>query len=79
MSPADILAFEARHPRHVTLKDQKIRGDLGLTPVRYYALLIRAASSDEGIRADPVTARIVRERAALRASQRALRVQALTA
>lgn len=62
MTPADLLAFEATHPRHTPAKHEAIRRVLGLSEARYYQLLTRAASSDEGIRADPITARHVRER-----------------
>lgn len=61
MTPADLLAFEAAHPRWGGNKETVIRVELGLTPARYTLLLIRAAESAEGIAADPLTARRVRE------------------
>lgn len=74
MTPTDLLAFEAQHPRHTPTKTQRIRHELGITEVRYYVLLLRAARSVEGIEALPVTARMVRERADDRARVRTMRV-----
>ncbi|MEV8176099.1 DUF3263 domain-containing protein [Microbacterium sp. NPDC079176] len=70
MTPEELLAFEARWPRHSTTKGEAIRGHLGISPARYYQLLHRAASSLEGIREHPITARRVRETLALRAASR---------
>lgn len=64
MLPETLLAFEARWPRHNGTKDLAIRRELGITPARYYTLLGRAAKTVEGIAADPITARRVRERVA---------------
>ena len=66
MLPETLLAFEARWPRHNGTKDLTIRAELGITPARYYMLLNRAAKTVEGIAADPITARRVRERITLR-------------
>ncbi|WP_374199093.1 DUF3263 domain-containing protein [Microbacterium sp. KKR3/1] len=63
MTPADLLAFEAQHPHQTPEKTERIRRELGITEVRYYVLLARAARSAEGIAAHPMTARMVRERA----------------
>lgn len=57
-----LLAFESRWPRHSGSKEEQIRRELGITPARFYQLLHRAARSVEGIAADPITARRVRER-----------------
>uniref|UniRef100_UPI00406D44BE DUF3263 domain-containing protein n=1 Tax=Microbacterium sp. LWH11-1.2 TaxID=3135258 RepID=UPI00406D44BE len=76
MTPAQLLAFERSMPRHTPAKTALIRHRLGITEVRYYVLLGRAAVSAEGIAADPVTARMVRERAAGRATRRQNRVRA---
>ncbi|MFK4760280.1 DUF3263 domain-containing protein [Microbacterium sp. ZW T5_45] len=73
MTPAELLAFEATYPMSTPDRDERIRRELGITPVRYYALLDRAARSLEGIAADPFTARRVRERADLRARRREAR------
>ncbi|MBT2485829.1 MULTISPECIES: DUF3263 domain-containing protein [unclassified Microbacterium] len=70
MDPTALLAFETRHPYQSSAKNERIRRELGITEVRYYVLLGRAARSAEGIAAHPVTARLVRERAAQRAQQR---------
>lgn len=74
MTPAQLLAFEQAHPHHTPTKVAAIRRDLGITEVRYYVLLNRAARTAEGIKAHPVTARIVRERAEERARIREARV-----
>lgn len=76
MTPADILAFEAAYPQHTPSKEERIRRQLGITPTRYVVLLQRAATSAEGIAAHPVTARRVRELAALRAEARTRRTAA---
>lgn len=76
MTPTTLLAFERRHPSNNPEKHERIRHMLGITPVRYAVLLRRAAESVEGIAADPVTARIVRERAEMRTQERAQRTVA---
>lgn len=63
-SAAEILDFEAAHPRHTGAKEVAIRVELGVTPARFYQLLDRAAQSRDGIAHDPFTARRVRDRAA---------------
>lgn len=74
MRPDVLLAFEAAHPRHNGMKEERIRAELGITPARFYQLLNRAACTREGIAADPVTARAVRERSTRRASEAATRI-----
>lgn len=64
VTPSDLLAFEARYPSQTPTKTAAIERELGIRPARYYQLLIRAAASPEGIVADPITARRVRERPA---------------
>ena len=61
MTPQELLDFEAAHPGHSAAKEQAIRDELGITEVRYYVLLARAAESIDGIAHDPITARKVRE------------------
>lgn len=68
-TPTRILTFERQHPA----KHERIRNELGITEIRYYVLLDRAARSDEGMRAEPIVARLVRERAEKRAAVRARR------
>ncbi|HWU30173.1 MAG TPA: DUF3263 domain-containing protein [Microbacterium sp.] len=60
MTPSALLAFERRHPGHPPGKEAAIIAELGIPPARFYQLLIRAARSIDGIRADPITARRVR-------------------
>lgn len=62
MSPAELLAFEARWPHQSPEKGEAVRRELGIPPTRYYQMLHPAASSLDGIRADPITARLIRER-----------------
>ncbi|MFJ4017748.1 DUF3263 domain-containing protein [Microbacterium sp. NPDC090014] len=70
MTPADILAFEAANPHHTPTRAERIRRELGITPIRYFVLLKRAASSAEGIAADAITARrVFRWRLALRSGR----------
>lgn len=64
MRPETLLVFERSWPRHSGHKEEVIRRELGLTPARYYQLLHRAARSGEGMAADPITARRVRDRVA---------------
>ncbi|WP_176697192.1 DUF3263 domain-containing protein [Microbacterium sp. 3J1] len=75
MTPERLLAFEAAHPTHSPARDELIRRELGITPIRYAVLLIRAAESVDGIAAQPITARLVRERAQWRAEVRERRTR----
>lgn len=76
MTPAQLLAFERQHPTATPDKHARIRHELGISEIRYYVLLERAATSDDGIKADPITARMIRERAKRRATIRARRTAA---
>jgi len=67
MTPTTLLAFERRHPGDSPEKRALIRRMLGISEIRYAVLLTRAAGSLEGIAADPITARRVREEADRRA------------
>lgn len=60
VTPTELLAFESRWPGHTPAKGAAIRG-LGMHEARYYQQLSRAAHSPEGIAADPITARRVRD------------------
>ncbi|MBO3663754.1 DUF3263 domain-containing protein [Microbacterium stercoris] len=60
--PAALLDFERAHPRHSGWKEEAIRRELGLSPVRFYQLLGRAAETLEAMAHDPVTARRIRDR-----------------
>lgn len=68
-----ILEFETAHPHRGPNKNARIRHELHITEIRYYTLLHRAAQSVEGIEADPVVARMVRQRAERQAAERASR------
>ena len=76
VTPERLLAFEAAHPTPSPERDELIRRELGITPVRYVVLLGRAAESAEGIASHPMTARLLRERAARLAAERARRLAA---
>ncbi|WP_162238893.1 DUF3263 domain-containing protein [Microbacterium sp. Leaf320] len=76
MTPAQLLAFERQHPGATPTKHARIRHELGISEIRYYVLLERAATSIDGIEADPITARMVRERVEARAAIRARRTAA---
>lgn len=70
MTPSTLLAFERAHPRHDGTKEETIRAELGVTPARYYVLLGRVSRSVEGMAADPITARRVRDRSNVQRSIR---------
>lgn len=74
MTPAQLLDFERQHPTPTPDKHARIRHEHGISEIRYYALLARAAETVEGITADPFTARVVRERAYKRARNRVQRI-----
>lgn len=63
MTAEELIRFESLWPKHNGTKEEAIRNTLGETPARYYQLLHRAACTLEGMLADPITARRVRERA----------------
>ena len=62
MTPEALLQFEHEHPGHKPGKEEEIRRRFGVSPARYYQRLNRVAKSLEGIRADPITARMVRDK-----------------
>lgn len=76
MTPAQLLDFERRHPTAAPDKHARIRREFGISEIRYYVLLERAAVSDDGITADPITARVIRERIERRAMIRTRRTAA---
>jgi len=49
-----ILAFEGRWWRLAGHKEQAIRDELGLSPIRFYQLLVRLLDTPEALVADPV-------------------------
>ncbi|MCI1017864.1 DUF3263 domain-containing protein [Microbacterium sp. C5A9] len=73
MTPEELLEFESQWPPHTPDKGEAIRRRLRVSPPRYYQLLIRAASSLDGIRAHPITAREVRDRSEKHAARRGRR------
>lgn len=74
MTPAQLLDFERQHPNATPDKHARIRHELGISEIRYWVLLERAAHDVEGIRAHPITARMIRERVQRRARMREARV-----
>ena len=75
MHPGTLLNFEHHHPHPGPGKNAAIRDQLGISEIRYYVLLSRAARSPQGIAADPITARLVREREELAARRRESRAE----
>ena len=49
-----ILEFEAKQPSVGPAKNEAIRSQLGLSPVRYYQVLTRLTDSVEAVQFDPV-------------------------
>lgn len=74
MTPAELIAFETQYPHSDPTKRAAIYNALNLTEARYYQLLHRAAMTLEGITANPMTARRVRERGESRWQAREARV-----
>ncbi|TLF33209.1 DUF3263 domain-containing protein [Microbacterium sp. 5K110] len=60
----DLFDFENRHPRHTSRKEAAIVDEFGLSPARYYQLLVHAATSEEGVRIDPLLCGRIRRRSA---------------
>lgn len=54
-SSEQLLAFEDSHQpgRHTGTKDEQIRADLGITPVRYYVLLGRLIWLEDALVINP--------------------------
>jgi len=68
-----ILDLEARMPRHGGAKEEAIRGELSLTPARYYLLLDRLLDAEAALAYDPLLVRRlrrVRDEGARRRAQR---------
>ena len=49
-----LLAFEAEWPQHGGAKEEAIRGELDLTPARYYQLLGRVIDTADAVAHDPL-------------------------
>lgn len=61
MSPEILIDFASRFPTYTPSMEVEVRRELGISPTRFYQLLHRAVLTPEGMRADPITARRVRE------------------
>ncbi|WP_221585579.1 DUF3263 domain-containing protein [Microbacterium sp. G2-8] len=59
---ADLLDFEAAHPRQDSHKEVEIRAELQMDPARYYMLLGRAIDTDAAAEYAPILTRQLRER-----------------
>ncbi len=57
-----ILAFEARHPRHTGLKRDLIRATFDLSPARYFQILGVLVNDREAVEADPILCRRIQNR-----------------
>lgn len=70
---AELLAFEAKHPRHRAAKEHAIRVDLGIPVARYYQLLGRLTWTEEALQIDPMTTNRLRRLSMKRQTDRASR------
>lgn len=57
-----LLDFEEQWPRWSSRKDEAIRATLGMTPARYFQLLLRAIDTTEALEARPMLVRRLRRR-----------------
>jgi hypothetical protein len=65
-----ILAFEASWNGHGGAKEEAIRGQLALTPARYYQLLGRLIDTEAALAADPLLVNRLRRGRDARAAAR---------
>ncbi|MGV1033849.1 MAG: DUF3263 domain-containing protein [Microbacteriaceae bacterium] len=65
-----LLNFESRFPTPGVAKNDAIRTQLGLSPVRYYQMVSRAVDSVEALQHDPVLVHRVRRLGVTYARQR---------
>lgn len=72
-SPTDLLAFEAYPWRNAGAKEQAIRERFDLTPIRYYAQLLRALDDPAAIAQHPQTAARLRRLMDSQAARRSRR------
>lgn len=68
-----LLDFESTRPRHGAAKEEAIRGELGLSPARYYQLLGRVIDSADALAHDPMLVHRLRRLREERARDRAER------
>jgi hypothetical protein len=66
-----ILDFEAQWRRHAGAKEEAIRADLGMSPARYYQLLVRLIDTADAQEHDPMLVKRLRR---MRDASRATRV-----
>ncbi|GAB2510646.1 hypothetical protein CATRI_11705 [Corynebacterium atrinae] len=71
-SDARLLAFEERAPRSAGLKEEAIRAQLGMSPVRYYQRLNLLIDVPAAMSAHPVLLSRLRRVRDRRAGERAL-------
>lgn len=63
LAPLDLLAFESTAPKSIGAKEEAIRKQLGLKPIRYYQQLNNAIDTPEAMAKYPqLTARLRRIR-----------------
>lgn len=74
-----LLDFEARWGGHSARKEEAVRAELQLTPVRYYQLLGRLLDAPEALAYDPVLVHRLRRLRDARRRERAARGSDLTA
>jgi len=67
---AEILAFEAQHPKHTAGKEAAIRAEFDLSPARFYVLVNRAIRTEEALVVDPQTTHRILAHLAARAEAR---------
>ncbi|GAB3704463.1 DUF3263 domain-containing protein [Corynebacterium nasicanis] len=72
-SDARLLAFEERAPRSAGVKEELIRAELGMSPVRYYQRLNLLVDVPAAMSAHPVLLGRLRRIRDRRASERAAR------
>lgn len=68
-----LLAFEATHPTGRD-KEETIRRELGLTPARYWQLLLRLINTEQALHIDPTTTHRLRRLRDERQAERARRL-----
>lgn len=63
LSATNLLRFESTAPRTLGAKEDAIRAELGISPIRYYQKLNRAIDTPEAMQEFPLlTARLRRKR-----------------
>ncbi|QDZ41885.1 DUF3263 domain-containing protein [Corynebacterium sp. sy039] len=70
LSSLELIEYENTAPRTITKKEESIRQELGISPVRYYQLLNRALEQPEVMEHYPVLASRLRRKRDRRAQRR---------